>query len=86
MLYITLSKRKIIFKNKYHLGGAWVAQSVKCPTLDFGSGHDLMVDGIEPRIGLSADSVEPAWDSLSPSLSAPLPLMHVHTCAFSISK
>ena len=24
-------------------GGAWVAQSVKCRTLDFGSGHDLMV-------------------------------------------
>ena len=23
--------------------GAWVAQSVKRPTLDFGSGHDLTV-------------------------------------------
>ena len=23
--------------------GAWVGQSVKCPTLDFGAGHDLMV-------------------------------------------
>ena len=23
--------------------GAWVAQSVKCPPLDSGSGHDLMV-------------------------------------------
>ena len=29
--------------------GAWVAQSVECPTLDFGSGHDLEVHGIEPR-------------------------------------
>ena len=23
--------------------GAWVAQLVNCPTLDFGSGHDLTV-------------------------------------------
>ena len=28
---------------KCHIKGAWVAQSVKCLTLDFGSGHDLMV-------------------------------------------
>ena len=43
-----------------------MAQSVKHPTLGFGSGHDL--------IGLGADSAEPAWDS--PSLPAPplLPL------------
>lgn len=34
-------------------GGAWMAQSVEHPTLDFGTGHDLSV--------LSA---EPAWDSL----------------------
>ena len=39
--------------------------------LDFGSGHDLTVGGFEPHIRLSADSAEPAWDSLSPSLSAP---------------
>ena len=30
--------------------------------------------GSSPRIGLCADSAEPAWDSLSPSLSAPPPL------------
>ena len=30
--------------NEYlHLGGTWVAQSVKQPTLDFSSGHDLTV-------------------------------------------
>ena len=29
-------------------GGTWVAQLVECPILDFGSGHDLMVCGIEP--------------------------------------
>ena len=27
--------------------GAWVAQSVKHPTLDFSSGHDLMVREFE---------------------------------------
>ena len=37
-------------------------------TLDFGLGHDLMAPGIEPCLGVCADSVEPAWDSLSPSL------------------
>ena len=48
-----------------------VAQLVMHPTPDFSSGHDLTVCGIEPHIGLYTDSVEPAWDSLSPSLSAP---------------
>ena len=28
--------------------GTWVAQLVKHPALDFGSGHDLMVGEIEP--------------------------------------
>ena len=50
-------------------GGAWVAQLAKHLTLDFGSGHDLMVREFKPQTGLCADSVEPAWDSLSPSLS-----------------
>ena len=45
---------------------------VKRPTLDFGSGHDLMVCELEPRVSLCADSPESVWDSLSPSLSAPL--------------
>ena len=49
------------------LPGAWVAQSVKQPTLDLGSDHGLRVHEIEPHIGLRVDSVE--WDSLSPSLS-----------------
>ena len=43
-------------------------------SLGFGSGHDLQVRGIEPHVRLCADSVEPAWDSLS-SLSAPPLLM-----------
>ena len=50
------------------LRGARVAQSVKRPALDFGSGHDLTVREFEPCIGLHADSGQPAWDSLSLSL------------------
>ena len=37
-----------IFYLKNLVSGTWVAQLVKCPTLDFGSGHDLMVCEIEP--------------------------------------
>ena len=48
-----------------------MAQSVEPPTLDFGSGRDLMVREIAPRVGLCADGTGPAWESLSPSLSAP---------------
>ena len=56
-----------------------MAQSVKRLTLDFGSGHDLTVRG--PCLRLCANSVEPAWDSLSVSFSAP---PHAH--ALSLSK
>ena len=41
-------------------GGAWVAQSVNCPIIDFSSCHDLAVVGSSPMPG-SALSVEPAW-------------------------
>ena len=50
-------------------GGAYVAQLVEHLTLDFGSGHDLIVREFEPYIRLCADGVEPGWDSLSPSFS-----------------
>ena len=48
-----------------------MAQSNERPTLGFGSGHGLMVREFESHVGLCADGVEPAWDSLSlsPSLS-----------------
>ena len=49
--------------------GTWVAPSVKHPTLGFGSGHDLMVHEFDPHVGLHADTMEPAWNSLSLSLS-----------------
>ena len=55
--------------------GAWVARLVKPLTLDFVSGHDLLVCEIELlvceielRVRFCADSVEAAWDSLSLSL------------------
>ena len=57
--------------------GAWLAQSVKPPTLDVGSGHDLTVHGIRSCVGLHVDSMDPAWDSLSPSLST-LPPTHTY--------
>ena len=52
----------------------------KHPTLDFGSGHDLMIREFESHVGLCADSKEPAWDSLS--LSLPL---FCSACARSLS-
>ena len=58
------------------LQGTWMAQLVKCLTLDFSSGHDLMVHEFEPHIGLCADRAEPAWDPLS----LPLP------CSWSLSQ
>ena len=53
--------------------GAWVVRSVKRPTLNFGSGHDLVAREIETQAGLCTDRVEPAWDSLSPFPSLPHP-------------
>ena len=43
-----------------------------------------MVREFEPRIGLCADSAESAWDSLSPSLSAPPQLAHTYTNTLSL--
>ena len=50
--------------------GAWGAQSVKHPALEFGSGHDLAVHEMEPRIG----SVLTAWS-----------LPEIHSFVFSLS-
>ena len=41
------------------LWDAWVAQSVKHPTLNVGSGHDLTVPEIETCLSLCADGTEP---------------------------
>ena len=56
---------------------------VKYPTLDFGAGSDLTVSEMESRGRLSAESVEPAWSSLSPSL-CPSPA-HVVSVSLSLS-
>ena len=61
-----------------------MAQSVKCPTLDFDSGNDLMVPEFEPHTGLCTDSAEPSWDFPSPCLSAPL--MHSLYLSLKINK
>ena len=52
---------------------------------DFGSGHDLMVHGFEPCIGLCTDSGQPTWDSLSSSLSAHPPLMLTSSLSLTLS-
>ena len=59
-------------QNKAGNGGAWVARSVKIPTLDLSSGHDLTVREFKPHIRLCAESAQPTWDSHSLSLSLPL--------------
>ena len=64
-----LHKGSAFLKKQNCLGGARVAQSLKLLTLDFGSGHGFTVHEFEPHRGLYADSMKPAWDSLSPSLS-----------------
>ena len=48
-----------------------MAQSVEHWTVDFGSGHDLTVCEFDPTSG-SALTAQPAWDSLSSSLSLSL--------------
>ena len=58
--------------------GIGVALSGKHLTLDFGSGHYLMVLRLSPRPG-STMSMEPAWDFLS--LPVPLPC----SCTLSLS-
>ena len=54
-----------------------MAQSVKCPAVDFGSGDDLTV------LEFCAGTAEPARDSLSLSLSLSLPLPYSRSlCLF----
>ena len=64
-VFKNVDQNNLLLKEKM---GGLVAHSVKCLTLDFGLGHDLMVYESKPCIGLCADSAEPAWDSLVFSL------------------
>ena len=63
-----------------------MVQWVKSLCFGMGSGHDLMVCETEPHIGLCADSVEPACDSVSLSLSAPPPLVCARALSLSLSQ
>ena len=63
-----------------------MAQSVKCLTLEFGSGQDLRDHEIKPHIGLCADSMELACDSLSLSLSLSLCPSPAHLHSLSQNK
>ena len=56
---------------------AWVAQSIELLNLDFGSGQALRLWRSSPK----SLSVEPSWDSLSPSLRPSPPLV----CTVSLS-
>ena len=60
----------MVMSNKEYRG-AWMTQSVEGPSLGFCSGRDLTVGEFEAQVGLCADSADPAWDSLSLSLSVP---------------
>ena len=63
------------YDSRVPIGGAWVAQSVKRPT----SAQVTILRSVSSSpasgSGLMAQSLEPASDSVSPSLSAPPPLM-----------
>ena len=55
-----------------YMRGTWVAQSLACTILDFGSGHDLTVVRLSPSWG-SRLGMEPACLPLPASLPPPPP-------------
>ena len=63
-----------VLNTKYHWG-AWVAQSVKCPTSAQVTISQSVSSSPASGSGLMAQSLESASDSVSPSLSAPPPFM-----------
>ena len=81
-IFCILWKIHVKKKLKWCLGGSvsWVS--------DFGSGHDLIVRGFEPHIGLCADGSEPrVCFRFCVSLSLPLPcLCFVFLCLSKINK
>ena len=60
---------------KVRSGGAWVAQSVKRPTLSFSSDHDLRVVGSSPTSGSTLLWVQNLLKILYLPLPLPLPLL-----------
>ena len=65
----------------FNMWSAWVAQSVKCQTLDFSSGHDLMVwdEALCPALCWAGSLLRIL------SLSASPPLTHAHLNALALS-
>ena len=56
---VVVIQHRTVMPKKDQKKGAWVAQSVKHPTLDFGSGHDLRImrSSLPSGSVLSAESV-----------------------------
>ena len=67
VVFYTSSRQLKIF----HYRDTWVAQSVECPTPDFIQVRISWFVGLSPTLGSALTAVEPAWNSLSPPLSAP---------------
>ena len=67
---------------KWGRGGPGWLSRLGLPILVSARVHDLMVREFEPGVGLQTDIMEPAWDFLSLSLSAP-PLLNL---SLSLSK
>ena len=84
MLFLISSIKITDFYSSEEPLGVSVSQLVKC--LDFSSGHDLNGPEINPRVRISTDGAEPAWDSLSPSLCTPPLLMCAYVGTHSLSQ
>ena len=76
---IAKEDNRTIFK-KWYSRGTWVVQLVKCPTLGFGSDHDLMGPELEP--GPAPHSKQSLLKTLFHSPPAP---PTPHTCSHTLS-
>ena len=57
--YLDFKMKQWISKIKNIISrGSWVPHLVNYPTLDFGSGHDLTIGGIEPYVVCSVLTVQ----------------------------
>ena len=79
----TLAKWKWIHSLEVRLRGPWVAQSAECSTWAQVMISRLMSSSPASSHVLTAQSLEPGSDSVSPSLSDPPP---IHALSLSVSK
>ena len=70
--YSLKSKYMLIKKKNYTGTPGWLSR-LSVRLLVSAQAMISLVRGLELRIGLCADSAEPGWDSVGPSLSAPRP-------------